>query len=172
LEGFNLTYKELIRQHEEETDKKHALDAEIATGDAELEKDRVDFLAQEKALQEQQHNFNELVQELRAKENEKNLASQRLHYLKEKDASLKEFLNRATGQLKNIEDSIQYTQLQYQKEEDALQQLKENWKLQERKRNGECCWMKTFFTDSSTHLQSQRKQFDAEKKVAVAETSV
>src|SRR6476659_4605631 len=37
LEGFNLTYKELNKQHEEETDKKHALEAEIATGDAELE---------------------------------------------------------------------------------------------------------------------------------------
>ena len=82
-------------------------------------------MTQEKALQQQQHNFNELVQQLRGKENEKNLASQRLHYLKEKDASLKEFLERANGQLKNIEDSIQYTQLQHQKEEEALQQLKE-----------------------------------------------
>src|SRR5436305_1456471 len=102
LEGFNLTYKDLNKQQEEETDKKHALEAEIATGEADLEKDRTDFIAQEKALQQQQHDFNELVQALRAKENEKNLAGQRLHYLKEKDASLKEFLVRASGQLKNI----------------------------------------------------------------------
>ncbi|HEX5149903.1 MAG TPA: chromosome segregation protein SMC [Parafilimonas sp.] len=176
LEGFNLTYKELNRQQEEETDKKHALDAEIATGDAELEKDRIDFLAQEKALQEQQYNFNELVQQLRAKENEKNLASQRLHYLKEKDASLKEFLNRATGQLKNIEDSIQYTQLQYQKEEGALQQLKEKLETSRTETEAKRTLLdeKRSLTDKvrSTHLQSQRKQFDAEKKVAVAETSV
>src|SRR6185295_794506 len=32
LEGFNLTYKNLTHQQEEETDKKHALESEIATG--------------------------------------------------------------------------------------------------------------------------------------------
>lgn len=176
LEGFNLTYKDLNKQQEEETDKKHALDAEIATADAELEKDRVDFLTQEKALQEQQHSFNELVQQLRVKENEKNLASQRLHYLKEKDASLKQFLERATGQLKNIEDSIQYTQLQHEKEEDALEELREKLEISRTETDTKRSLLdeKRSSTDKvrSTHLQTQRKQFDAEKKVAVAETSV
>ncbi|MGN6212115.1 chromosome segregation protein SMC [Parafilimonas sp.] len=176
LEGFNLTYKNLNRQQEEETDKKHALDAEIATGEAALEKDRVDFLEQEKALQEQQHNFNELVQQLRTRENEKNLASQSLHFLKEKDASLKEFLERATGQLKNIEDSIQYTQLQHQKEEEALQQLKDKLDATRAETDAKRTLLdeKRSSTDKvrSTHLQTQRRQFDAEKKLAVAETSI
>ena len=176
LEGFNLTYKNLNKQQEEETDKKHALDAEIATGEAALEKDRVDFLEQEKALQEQQHNFNELVQQLRTRENEKNLASQSLHFLKEKDASLKEFLERATGQLKNIEDSIQYTQLQHQKEEEALQQLKDKLDATRAETDAKRTLLdeKRSSTDKvrSTHLQTQRRQFDAEKKLAVAETSI
>ncbi len=176
LEGFNLTYKELNRQHEEETDKKHALEAEIATGDAALEKERTEFIAEEKELQQQQHNFNELVQQLRVKENEKNLASQSLRFLKEKDTSLKEFLTRATGQLKNIEDSIQYTQLQHQKEEEALQQLKGKLETSRTETEAKRSLLdeKRSSTDKvrSTHLQTQRKQFDAEKKVAVAETSV
>ncbi len=176
LEGFNLTYKELNKQQEEETDKKHALEAAIATGEAELEKDRTDFITQEKALQQQQHHFNELVQQLRLKENEKNLANQRLHYLKEKDASLKEFLVRASGQLKNIEDSIQYTQLQQQKEEQNLEQLKEKLAASKTETEAKRVLLdeKRASTDKvrSTHLQTQRKQFDAEKKVAVAETSV
>ncbi len=176
LEGFNLTYKNLNKQQEEETDKKHALDAEIATGEAALEKDRVDFLEQEKALQEQQHNFNELVQQLRTRENEKNLASQSLHFLKEKDASLKEFLERATGQLKNIEDSIQYTQLQHGKEEEALQQLKDKLDAARAETDAKRTLLdeKRSSTDKvrSTHLQTQRRQFDAEKKLAVAETSI
>lgn len=176
LEGFNLTYKNLNKQQEEETDKKHALDAEIATGEAALEKDRVDFLEQEKALQEQQHNFNELVQQLRTRENEKNLASQSLHFLKEKDAALKEFLERATGQLKNIEDSIQYTQLQHQKEEEALQQLKDKLDATRAETDAKRTLLdeKRSSTDKvrSTHLQTQRRQFDAEKKLAVAETSI
>ncbi|MEP6684647.1 MAG: chromosome segregation protein SMC [Parafilimonas sp.] len=176
LEGFNLTYKELNKQHEEETDKKHALEAEIATGDAALEKDRTDFITEEKALQEQQHNFNELVQQLRAKENDKNLATQRLHYLKEKDASLKEFLERANGQLKNIEDSIQYTELQFKKEEKSLTELKDTLENNRTETEAKRVSLdeKRASTDKvrSTHLQTQRKQFDAEKKVAVAETSV
>ncbi|MEP6466866.1 MAG: chromosome segregation protein SMC, partial [Parafilimonas sp.] len=176
LEGFNLTYKDLNKQQEEETDRKHALEAEIAIGDAALEKDRIDFISREKALQEQQHNFNDLVQQLRAKENEKNLATQRLHYLKEKDTSLKEFLERANGQLKNIEDSIQYTELQFQKEETSLATLKNT--LEESRTTTEAKRVsldeKRSSTDKvrNTHLQTQRKQFDAEKKVAVAETSV
>ena len=176
LEGFNLTYKELNKQQEEETDKKHALEADIATGEAGLEKDRTEFITQEKALQEQQHNFNELVQKLRTKENEKSLASQSLHFLKEKDTSLKEFLVRANDQLKNIEDSIQYTQMQHQKEDEALQKLKD--KLEAARTETETKRVsldeKRSSTDKvrSTHLQTQRKQFDAEKKVAVAETSV
>ncbi len=176
LEGFNLTYKELNRQQEEETDKKHALEAAIATGDAALEQERVDFIAEEKALQEQQQHFNEIVQQLRLKENEKNLASQRLVYLKEKDASLKEFLNRATDQLKNIEDSIQYTQLQFEKESDALTELKDKLENSRTETENKRAALdeKRASTDAvrSNHLQTQRKQFDAEKKVAVAETSV
>ncbi|MBV9963263.1 MAG: chromosome segregation protein SMC [Parafilimonas sp.] len=176
LEGFNLSYKELNKQQEEETDKRHALEAEIATGEANLEKDRTDFITQEKALQQQQHYFNELVQQLRAKENEKNLASQSLHYLKEKDASLKEFLVRASGQLKNIEDSIQYTQLQLQKEEQSLEKLKEKLEAGRLETEAKRVLLneKRSSTDKvrSAHLQMQRNQFDAEKKVAVAETSV
>ena len=38
-----------------------------------------------------QHSFNDLVQSVRSKENEKTLAAQRLEYLKEKETSLKDF---------------------------------------------------------------------------------
>jgi len=44
-----------------------------------------------------QHSFNDLLQNLRTKENEKNLASQRLNFLKEKEESLQEFLSKGRG---------------------------------------------------------------------------
>ena len=56
-----------------------------------------------------QHEFNDLVQTLRTKENEKNLASQRLNFLKEKENSLQEFLTKSEGQLKGMEESIAFT---------------------------------------------------------------
>ena len=176
LEGFNLTYKELNHQQEEETNKKHALEAEIATDDAAIEQEKMRFVEQEKELQNKQHAYNELLQNLRSKENEKNLASQSLQYLKEKENSLKDFLQKARGQLKNLDDSIQHTQLQKEQEENDLSGAKEKLEQLRTEADAKRSLLdeKRSFTEKarSIHLQEQRKQFDAEKNLAVAETSV
>lgn len=176
LEGFNLTYKELNHKQEEETNKKHSLEAEIATDDAAIEKEKFGFAEQEKALQNMQHAFNNMVQTLRSKENEKNLTHQRLLHLKEKENSLKDFLKRSNSQLKNIEDSIQLTQLQKEKEENELSVSKN--KVEQLRADADAKRIlldeKRRLTDNvrNTHLQAQRKQFEAEKNVAVADTSI
>lgn len=176
LEGFNLTYKELNEQHDAETDKKIRMEAEIANEEAALEQEKVGFIEKERQLQSMQHAFNELVQQVRTKENEKNLAAQRLEYLKERETSLKEFLQKAGGQLKGIDESIGFTQLQVEEESNALEGLTEQLQqlnnqvsvqrkvLDEKRR--------TLDTFRSEYQQVQRSQFDAEKKVAVADTSV
>jgi chromosome segregation protein len=176
LEGFNLTYKELNEQHDAETDKKIRMEAEIANEEAALEQEKVGFIEKERQLQSMQHAFNELVQQVRTKENEKNLAAQRLEYLKERESSLKEFLQKAGGQLKGIDESIGFTQLQVEEESNALEGLTEQLQqlnnqvsvqrevLDEKRR--------TLDTFRSEYQQVQRSQFDAEKKVAVADTSV
>lgn len=176
LEGFNLTYKELNEQHDAETDKKIRMEAEIANEEAALEQEKVGFIEKERQLQSMQHAFNELVQQVRTKENEKNLAAQRLEYLKERESSLKEFLQKAGGQLKGIDESIGFTQLQVEEESKALEGLTEQLQqlnnqvsvqrevLDEKRR--------TLDTFRSEYQQVQRSQFDAEKKVAVADTSV
>ena len=176
LEGFNITYKELNHQHEEETNKKHSLEAEIATDDAAIEKEKLSFVEQEKELQNKQHAYNELLQNLRSKENDKNLATQSLQYLKEKENSLKDFLKTAKGQLKSVDDSIHYTELQKEQEEKDFSALKE--KLEQLRSEADAKRSsldeKRSLTEKirSTHLQEQRKQFDAEKSLAVAETSI
>jgi len=88
LEGFNLTYKELTEQQETESDKKIQLEAQIAVEEAALEQERVNFIEKERGLQSQQQEFNDLVQKLRTKENDKNLAAQRLDYLNDKEKGL------------------------------------------------------------------------------------
>lgn len=176
LEGFNITYKELNEQQELEINKKVQLDAEIALEEAAIEQEKVGFIEKERALQSMQHEFNDLLQNLRSKENERNLATQKLHYLKEKETSLKDFLEKASGQLKTIGDSIEYTQIQVGEEESRLIELQdrvETAKLDiEDKRR--------LFDERRTgvdalrnqYQQIQRSQFDAEKKVAVADTSI
>ncbi len=176
LEGFNISYKSLTEQQETESDKKIQLEAEIATDEAAIEEEKVSFITQERALQSMQHGFNELQQNLRTKENEKNLASQKLQYLKEKETNLKDFLEKAEGQLKTIGDSIEYSQLQVGEEESNLTALQERvesaqFEVTDKRRVFD---EKRAGVDAVRNLyqQFQRSQFDAEKKVAVADTSI
>ncbi len=176
LEGFNLTYKELNEQQDAETDKKHKIEAEIGTQEAELEQEKLAFIEKERQLQSMQHAFNEMLQTVRSKENEKNLSAQRLEYLQEKEGSLKEFLQKAEGQLKGIEESIGFTNQQVQDEEKALEILGEQLTQlnNEVKSKREILDEKRRMLENlrSEYQQIQRSQFDAEKKVAVADTSV
>ncbi|HEY6503772.1 MAG TPA: chromosome segregation protein SMC [Chitinophagaceae bacterium] len=176
LEGFNLTYKELNEQHDAETDKRIRMEAEIANEEAALEQEKVGFIEKERQLQSMQHAFNDLVQEVRTKENDKNLAAQRLEYLKERESNLQEFLQKAEGQLKGIDESIAFTQLQVQEESTALDGLNEQLQQfsNEAAQKREVLDEKRRTLDSlrNEYQQVQRNQFDAEKKVAVADTSV
>ena len=176
LEGFNLTYKELNEQMESETDKRIRLEAEIGTEEAALEQEKASFIEKEKQLQAMQHAFNDMLQAVRTKENEKNLSAQRLEHLREKEAGLKEFLAKAEVNLKGIEESITFTGSQIEEEEKTLaglnQQLEQmradadqKRKLLDEKRNG-------LDNLRAEQQRIQRSQFDAEKKVAVADTSV
>jgi chromosome segregation protein len=176
LEGFNLTYKELNEQQEIETDKRVRLEAEIATDEAALEQEKLAFVEKERALQSMQHAFNELVQSVRSKENEKNLSAQRLEYLRERENSLKDFLSKSEGQLRGIAESIGFTSHQVAEEEQHLAGLKDQLLDHEQSlanKRGVLYEKRTAVNDlRSVYQQVQRSQFDAEKKVAVADTSI
>ncbi|RYZ24072.1 MAG: chromosome segregation protein SMC, partial [Chitinophagaceae bacterium] len=176
LEGFNLTYKDLNEKHEEETDKRIKLEAEIATEEASLEQERVGFIEKERELHSLQQSFNELVQNLRTKENEKNLATQRLQYLREREENLTQFLDKAEGQITGIDESITFTQKQIAEQEEVLQNLVkqlEEFRSQVDAKRSIVDEKRTVLNNlRSSHQQIQRSQFDAEKKVAVADTSI
>src|SRR6266487_2299050 len=176
LEGFNLTYKELNEQQEAETGKKTKMEAEIGSDEAALEREKLGFIERERELQTMQHAFNDLQQSVRGKENDKNLAAQKLEHLKEKETSLKDFLQKAEGQIKGIEESIGFTQLQIGEEEKALSSLHS----QLERFRGEVDAKRVVLDDKRSVVntlriefqQTQRSQFEAEKKVAVADTSI
>jgi chromosome segregation protein len=176
LVGFNDTYHELNQQSETETDKKLRLEAEIATEEAAIEQEKVGFIEKERALQAMQHEFNDLVQKLRTQENEKNLASQKLTYLKEKQTSINDFLQKAEGQMQGIEESIDFTTVQLTEEESKLSNLQtqlDTARLDvETKRRVFDEKRGTIDQLRRQHQEVQRKQFDAEKKVAVADASI
>lgn len=176
LEGFNLTWKNLNEQHEAETNRKVKLEAQIATEEARLEQERVGFIEKERELQTMQHTFNELIQNLRSKENDKNLAQQRLVYLKEKETNLNEFLQKAGGQLKGIEESLDFTKLQIDEEENKLDELSEQLETyrsaveEKRKVFDE---KRTGIDELRREIQTiQRNHFEAEKNAAVGESGI
>ena len=176
LEGFNLTYKDLNEQQHSQAAMRDRLDAEIEQEEKDFEQEKASHYEQEHALQVMQQSFNELQQNLRSKENEKNLAAQKLQYLREKETGLKDFLQKAEGQIANLNDSIAYTQDQLEEENasraallDKSEEIKNAVEekrivFEEKRTNAESL--------RSGHLAAQRNQFDAEKKVAVADTSI
>lgn len=176
LEGFNLTWKNLNEQQDAETNRKIELEAKIATDEAAIESEKAGFIEKERELQEMQHAFNDLLQNLRTRENEKSLAQQRLVYLREREGSINAFLQKAGGQLKGIEESIAFTQQQVQEEESKLEtitgQLEQLRKDVDEKR--------TVYDEKRADVDTlrrenqalQRSQFEAEKQVAVSETSL
>jgi chromosome segregation protein len=176
LAGFNIEYKDLTEKHETETNNRVKFEAEVATEEAAIEKERFVFIEQEKALQTLQQEFNALVQNLRTKENEKNLSAQKLQYLKEKETNLSDFLGKADTQLTGINDGILFSKKQVAEEETKLAELQnevafarkqadESRLVVDEKRNQVDGNRRNFQT-------IQRNQFDAEKKVAVADTSI
>jgi chromosome segregation protein len=176
LEGFNITYKTLHEQTDQETDKRIQLEATIAREEAVLEQDKVGLIEKEKALQLMQHAFNDLLQNLRGKENEKNLVSQKLNFLQEKETGLREFLSKSEGQVKGLDESIRFTQLQIIEEQTTLTSLEtslaglreavdELRQVFEEKRS-----TTETLRNESAHIQ--RNQFEAEKTVAVADTTI
>jgi chromosome segregation protein len=176
LEGFNITYKDLNHQQQEEVDKRIELETEIAKEEAALEQEKLGFIAQEKQLQQMQHAFNDMLDGLRSKESDKNLSAQRLQYLKERETSLQDFLQKAGGQLQGLEQGIQLTNNQIKDDEGKLEEFE--GKLTELKNSVED--KRKVFDEKRSSIDElrrenqaiQRSQFEAEKKVAVADTSI
>jgi len=176
LEGFNITYRDLNEQQQQEVDKRIELETAIAKEEAGLESEKLAFVEKEKALQQMQHSYNEMLDKVRNKENEKSLSSQRLVHLKERKAGLDEFLNKSEGQVKGLEESISFTGTQVTDEESKVAELED--KLEDLKDAVED--KRRVFDEKRSSIDAlrrdnqaiQRNQFDAEKKVAVADTSI
>lgn len=176
LEGFNITYHELNEQQKNEVDKRIELETAIAKEEALLEQEKLGLIEKEKALQNMQHAFNEMLDAVRSKENEKSLSGQRLQYLKERESGLNDFIQKAGSQLKGLHESIEFTGNQINDDELQLQEFEA--KLNNLKNEVE--EKRKVFDDKRSLIdelrkqnqQIQRNQFEAEKKVAVADTSI
>ena len=176
LEGFNITYRDLNQQQQQEVDKRIELETSIAKEEAGLEQEKLAFVEKEKALQQMQHAYNEMLDKVRNKENEKSLSAQRLQHLKERRASLDEFLLKAAGQFSGLQESIDFTGNQINDEQVKLEQLEAQLQgLQNAVEDKRKVFDHQRSSIDALRIENQsiqRNQFDAEKKVAVADTSI
>ncbi|UAY54906.1 chromosome segregation protein SMC [Arachidicoccus terrestris] len=176
LEGFNLQYKELNDQQSSGSEQRNLLESEVEALEQAYETEKASHHDQERDLQLKQQAFNELQQSLRTKENDRNLAGQKLQYLKEKQQGLNDFLAQSEVKVATLEESIEFTKEQLEEAEGTQAALQE--KALDAKDNIEdkriIFEQKREKAESlrTGHLAVQRNQFDAEKKVAIADTSI
>jgi chromosome segregation protein len=176
LEHFNEQYKELNEQHDRETDRRTQLEAIVATEEAVVEQDKVKLIEKEQELNGLQKQFNELINRIRQLEGDKKLAAQRLEHLKEREKSLSEFLAGAGQQMQSLEESIGFAEKQITDETAVLEKLRgelESFRnAVDEKREAFDEKKRIVEQLRAEYQQKQRSQFDAEKKVAIADTSV
>lgn len=176
LEAFNDQYQSLNDQLEKEGDHKLALDTALAGDEAEIEANKVKLTQQEHELHGLQKRFNDLQASIRQMENDKKLAAQRLDHLQDREKSLNEFLSTADAQVQQLSDSIQFSQSQLEEEQTSLDDLKEQMEnlrdAMEDKREAFDEKKKALDEHRNQFQTKQRLQFDAEKIMAVADTSI
>ncbi len=176
MEGFHETFKKLNEQQQAEENKKTQLDTDISKSDAEIEELKLLFTEKEKALQEMQQAFNELMNDLRTKENEKKLAEQRLVYSKEQKEQIENFLAGADERLKELQQNLEKGAELAATEQAKLASVKtELAELREMKDERQEAYNEKKEIREGKRRDQQRlqqHQFDVEKKAAVAETSI
>lgn len=176
LEEFNEKYQALNEQHEIEQDKKMKIETEISGDEAVIEANKVKLVQKEQELNGLQKQFNELVNRIRQLESDKKLAAQRLDHLQDREKSLNQFLGNAGEQLKQLKESIAFAEQQITVEAESLEEQRDQLEnlrntLDEKRETFDI--KKRKLEEERHNLQQfQRRQFDAEKKVAVADTSV
>ena len=176
LQGFNVEYRELNEKLDSQGDEKLKLETEITTEESALEAERLQFVEEEKKLQQRQQAFNQLVETVRQNEHGRNLAQQQSKFLEEKKIGLDEFLEKSEGEVTQLNQRVDNTQQYLQEEEKVLasgqqiarelhEGLNEKRAVVEEKRQ-------ELDEQRRAHQQFQRQQFEAEKKVAVSETGI
>lgn len=176
LQEYNDKYKELNQQLTQEEDKKLKVETEIAGDEAEIETRKTGLIAEEQELARAQKQFNELLGRIRSLESEKQLSAQHLRHLQGREQDLKTYLNNAETQLKQLNELVTLSAKQIEEEEEKQLDLQDGLEgvreaMEEKKEAFD--QQKQTLEQQRQELQLlQREQFDAEKKSAVADTSL
>ena len=119
--GLREQFAHSEKRIQEETDQYTRLEADLAVMHAELEKLRKDHLGDEASVSTFQKVLNELVSQIRATENEKNLAEQKIAFIKQNKQNLELQIAKANERLGKLQDDITNLRLQHEDHAQAHQ---------------------------------------------------
>ncbi len=156
---------------QEETDNYTRLEADVDLMHAEIEKLRMDHLGDEMTVSAFQKDLNELVTKIRGIEHDKNLAEQKIYFIRQSKQNLELQIAKSKERLGKLNDEIEGFRQQYDDQTILLQeqivvlheaQMKRDHisgKYQEMMSNREAV--------TTLHQQFEKEVFDLEKDIAV-----
>ncbi len=110
LSAHTEEYKALKVKIAEETDRFNGLETKINQLEAKIEKDKKDNLDEEQALSNTQRGLNEFLDQIRKKENEKQMLLQRISFVEQNRKKLSQQLESASNRKKQMENDITHYQ--------------------------------------------------------------
>ncbi len=107
LSSYKDRYAEVNKQMEEGDDYLRQIEVEISQIEAKLEEEKKGNLDKEKMLSEAQKLVNDLVGDIRTKENDKRMLGQKLNFIEQNKVKLSEQIAAATGRIVQLEEDIE-----------------------------------------------------------------
>ncbi len=133
----NEKFHSINQQVQQENDRKIALTAEIADKEAHIEKSKAELILKEKTLSTRQKSINEFVSKIRHYESEKQIKNERLKYLNDRAANLRDQLDqdkksneRARFSIQSLESERESAQQIFQEISEKLDHLKTEYEEQ------------------------------------------
>src|SRR5688572_8705483 len=169
-------FNSITQQIEAENDRKLALTSSVAEKEARIEKEKAELILKERTLSSRQKAINEFVSKIRQYESEKQIKNERLKYLNDRAAGLREQIEQDKKSNERARFSIQSLET----EKDAAAQILNeiNQKLEHLKAEYEEQKRKTTSqqteADSLRQLQRERQEesFQINKSVEIREIQV
>jgi chromosome segregation protein len=171
----NFELREQFAQSEkkiqDETDNYSRLDADLSVMHAQLEKLRKDHLGDEMTVSSFQKELNELVANIRTIENEKNLADQKIAFIRQNKQNLETQISLAHKRLEKLNDEIISHNTSYDEqalvlnEHQAVLTQSQNQRDEISRKYVEM--MDNREVVSNLHQQFEKEVFDLEKNIAV-----
>ncbi len=169
-------FNTLTERIDAENDRKLALTADIAEKEASIEQAKADLILKEKTLSSRQKAINEFVSKIRHYESEKQIKNERLKYLNDRAASLREQIEQDRKSNERARFSIQSLETEKATAEGILTEI--NQKLEHLKAEYEEQKRKTSAiqteADSLRQVQRERQEesFQINKAVEIREIQV